>query len=328
MWSVGIPDEEEQNMSFSSDVKKELSRVDSLDRYDRVAEIAALIAFGGKIYMKPGEIPAFLFHSENPVTVERFIRLAQDYGISPVGTGTSKAYAGETDAAGRSLLRQCGFIDNLGRIVDEEEFFENALLQKNSCQRAFLRGAFLASGSITDPNKNYHFEISCSREITAFMLQRQMEFFGLEARLVRRKKSFIVYMKEGAMISEILAVMGAGISKLNFENIRIYKDVRNVVNRRVNCETANLGKTVSAAVKQIEDIEYIKKAIGFRRLPEPLRVVACARLEDSSATLKELGERLEPPLGKSGVNHRLRKLSRIAEELREKNHREINGRSL
>ena len=145
-----------------------------------------------------------------------------------------------------------------------------------------------------------------------------MEYFGLEAKIVRRKKYYVVYMKEGAMISDILAVMSGHISKLNFENIRIYKDVRNVINRRVNCETANINKTVSASRKQIEDIKYIQDTIGFGRLPEPLREVACARLEDPSASLKELGQNLEHPVGKSGVNHRLRKLSQMAEELRDK----------
>ena len=185
MWNGEITDEEDKNMSFSSDVKRELSRVACQDRYDRVAEIAALLAFGGKIFVRPDGTPDFIFHSENPTTVRRFTALAEEYGISPVGTETAKAFTGKDDSAGRTLLKQCGFIDNLGRIVDEEEFFENTLLQKNSCQRAFLRGAFLASGSITDPNKNYHFEISCNTEIMAFMLRRMMEFGwrGLDIRL-------------------------------------------------------------------------------------------------------------------------------------------------
>ena len=316
-------------MSFSSDVKKELARVPCPDRFDRAAETAALLIFGGTVRMKENGIPSFVFHSENPVTASRFTALAAEQGVDVCPLKTAGTYAAREDSRGIFLLRQCGLIDNLGRLVEEEEIFENPLLQKNSGQRAFLRGAFLASGSITDPNKNYHFEIACDTETLALMLRRQMDFFGLEAKIVKRKKSFVVYMKEGAMISEILAVMGGNISKLNFENIRVYKDVRNVVNRRVNCETANINKTVSAAVKQIEDIEYIKNTIGFRRLPEPLRVIACARLEDPSATLKELGEKLDRPLGKSGVNHRLRKLSQMAQDLREsRDNLTINGRSL
>lgn len=176
----------------------------------------------------------------------------------------------------------------------------------------------MASGSITDPEKNYHFEITCSTESLAIELRDRMEFFGLEAKIVLRKKHYVVYLKDGSMISEMLAIMGGSISKLNFENIRIVKDVRNVVNRRVNCETANINKTVSAARKQIEDIEYLQKQIGLPNLPESLQEIACARLEEPEATLKELGEKLHPPVGKSGVNHRLRKLSQMAQDLKNK----------
>ena len=132
-----------------------------------------------------------------------------------------------------------------------------------------------------------------------------------------RKKNHIVYIKEGAQIVDILNVMEAHVALMNFENIRILKDMRNSVNRQVNCETANLNKTVSAAVKQIEDIQYIKATIGFDQLPEGLTEIAVLRLEQPEATLKELGQMLSPSVGKSGVNHRLRKLSLIAEELRE-----------
>ena len=132
-----------------------------------------------------------------------------------------------------------------------------------------------------------------------------------------RKKNHIVYIKEGAQIVDMLNVMEAHVALMNFENIRIVKEMRNSVNRQVNCETANLNKTVSAAVKQIEDIQFIKATIGFDQLPESLTEIAKLRLEQPSATLKELGQMLTPSVGKSGVNHRLRKLSLIAEELRE-----------
>lgn len=141
--------------------------------------------------------------------------------------------------------------------------------------------------------------------------------FDIEAKVTRRKKNQIVYIKEGAQIVDALNVMEAHVALMNFENIRILKDMRNSVNRQVNCETANLNKTVSAAVKQIEDIQYIKATIGFDQLPEGLTEIAVLRLEQPEATLKELGQMLSPSVGKSGVNHRLRKLSLIAEELRE-----------
>ena len=132
-----------------------------------------------------------------------------------------------------------------------------------------------------------------------------------------RKKHEVVYVKEGAQIVELLGIMGAGVSLMNLENVRILKEMRNSVNRQVNCETANLSKTVSAAVRQVEDIRYIQRTIGFQELNEGLAEMAVLRLEHPEASLKELGDLLTPPVGKSGVNHRLRKLSLIAEKLRE-----------
>ena len=139
---------------------------------------------------------------------------------------------------------------------------------------------------------------------------------NLDARIVNRKKNQVVYLKEGSQVVELLGLMGASISLMNLENIRILKEISNNVNRKVNCETANIGKTVSAAVKQVEDIRYIQTHMGFSQLSEGLEEIAVLRLQYQDATLKELGEMLNPPVGKSGVNHRLRKLSKIAEELR------------
>ena len=214
------------------------------------------------------------------------------------------------------ILKTVGIVNNLGQI-EEDYFIDNPVLQRTCCRRAFLRGAFLSSGSITDPERNYHFEIACLSDAKAQQLKDFIGFFGLEAKIVIRKKYHVVYLKEGAMISDILNIMEAHVSMMKFENVRIVKDVRNSVNRRVNCEAANINKTVSAARKQIEDIEYIKNTIGLEKLPENLRDAAYARLEEPDATLKELGEMLNPPVGKSGINHRLRKLSQMAQDIRE-----------
>ena len=140
----------------------------------------------------------------------------------------------------------------------------------------------------------------------------------MDAKIVRRKKSYVVYLKEGSQIVDILNIMEAHISLMELENVRILKEMRNTVNRKVNCETANINKTVSAAVKQVEDITYLRDTIGFEKMSEGLEEVALARLSHPDATLKELGELLSPPVGKSGVNHRLRKLSEMAEKVRQK----------
>ena len=193
----------------------------------------------------------------------------------------------------------------------------HVLIQSLCCKRAFIRGAFLAAGSVSDPEKSYHFEIVCETEEKARRLQEMIGDFGVSAKITLRKKSFVLYVKEGSQIVDLLNVMEAHAALMDYENVRILKEMRNSVNRQVNCETANLGKTISAAVKQIEDIRYIQRNLGFAKLPENLAEMAELRLEQPEATLKELGEMLHPPVGKSGVNHRLRKLSVLAEELRE-----------
>ena len=191
--------------------------------------------------------------------------------------------------------------------------------QNGCCKRAFLRGAFLTAGSMSDPHKSYHFEIVCASEEKAALLQKMMQGFEMDAKVVKRKKSFVVYLKEGTQISLALNVMDAPVALMEFENIRILKEMRNSVNRKVNCETANIQKTVSAAVKQMEDIEYIRDHMGFEKLSDGLKDMAQARLQYPEATLKELGELMPEPVGKSGVNHRLRRLGEIAEKLRKAN---------
>ena len=199
----------------------------------------------------------------------------------------------------------------------EERAVRHADVQAVCCKRAYLRGAFLSSGSMSDPGKSYHFEIVCNTLEKAQYLQQLMQDFGLEARIVRRKKNIIVYLKEGDRIVDALNVMDAPVALMELENVRILKDMRNNVNRKVNCETANINKTVSAAVKQRDDIEYIRDTVGLSGLPDGLRDVALTRLAYPDASLKELGELLENPVGKSGVNHRLRKLSEMADKLRD-----------
>lgn len=195
---------------------------------------------------------------------------------------------------------------------------DELLLQKSCCIRAYIRGAFLVAGSITDPEKGYHFEVVTSGEALAMQLVRKLEFFGIEAKTVERKGHIVVYIKEGSQIVDALNVMEAHNALMELENVRILKEVRNSVNRKVNCETANINKTVNAAVKQIEDIQYIQENLGLEQLPPPLAQTADLRLEYPDVPLKELGAMMSPPVGKSGVNHRLRKLCAIAEELRDK----------
>lgn len=182
--------------------------------------------------------------------------------------------------------------------------------------REFLRKSFLEIGSMSNPEKGYHLEFVCENDSQAKTIADTMKQFDIEAKAVLRKRYTIVYLKESEDIVNLLNVMGAHNCLMELENLRILKDMRNSINRRVNCETANISKTVSAANKQIEDIQYIKEHYGFDDLSDNLREIAEVRLAYPDATLKELGEYLVPPVGKSGVNHRLRKLSELADSIK------------
>lgn len=184
--------------------------------------------------------------------------------------------------------------------------------------REFLRKSFLEIGSMSNPEKGYHLEFVCENDAQAEKVAETMKLFDIEAKTVLRKRYTIVYLKESEDIVNLLNVMGAHNCLMNLENLRILKDMRNSINRRVNCETANISKTVSAASKQIEDIQYIREHYGFENLSENLREIAEVRLAYPDAALKELGAYLVPPVGKSGVNHRLRKLSELADSIRGK----------
>lgn len=278
-------------MSFSSEVKEELARQHSKARHCQVAELAAMIMQEGRISVNPY---ALSFDSENPILIEKYALLLK------------RAF--DIDVSKELESQDCK------RIV---EAIQGLYLEKTCCKRAFIRGAFLASGSMSDPNKAYHFEIVCRTPEQAGRLQELMREFETEPKVVERKNYYVVYLKEGAQIVDMLNVMEAYVSLMNLENVRILKEMRNTVNRKVNCETANISKTVNAAVKQIADIELIRDTEGLDSLPMPLREMAQVRLDHPEAPLKDLGTYMDPPVGKSGINHRLRKLASVADAIRE-----------
>jgi DNA-binding protein WhiA len=277
-------------MSFSSDVKAELAKQYSKSAHCQVAELAAMIMLEGQIRMNPAELH---FDSENPMLVEKYAILMK------------RAFA--IDISKPLSTEDCE------RIIEK---IQGLFLEKTCCKRAFIRGAFMATGSMSDPNKSYHFEIVCKSLDQATRLQELMQEFETDAKIVERKNHYVVYLKEGSQIVDVLNVMEAYVSLMNLENVRILKEMSNTINRKVNCEAANIAKTVNAAVKQISDIELIRERMGLDELPAPLREMAYVRLEYPDAPLKDLGSYMDPPVGKSGINHRLRKLSAIAEDLR------------
>ena len=188
--------------------------------------------------------------------------------------------------------------------------------QDEQLARLCIREAFIKSGSMNDPNKKYHLEIMFKTKKKAEEMQTLLNNFNINAKIIKREKDYMLYLKDGEEISEFLALIGANSSVIKFEEIRVLKETRNDINRLVNCETANLNKTINAAVKQIEDIKLIKKKHKFSNLPENLQEIAELRIANPDVSLVELGKMLSQPIGKSGVNHRLKKLSAIAEDLR------------
>ncbi len=289
-------------MSFSTEVKEELERTVPGSRHCQLAELAAIIHFGCRICENENGEKEIVLHSENEAVIRKYFTLWKKTFI--ISTGTKKALQAVKVFDG----------DKQVRLLKEEV---NPILLKNSCcRRAFLRGAFLCVGSMSDPRKGYHLEFVCDYEPQAKQIQAAIHSFDIEAKVVRRKKYYVVYLKEGAGIVDLLNVMGAHLSLMNLENLRIEKEMRNSINRQVNCETANITKTVNAASKQIEDIRFIQKHVGLSGLPDNLREMALVRLSHPESSLLELGGYLNPPVGKSGVNHRLRKLSEIAEKIR------------
>lgn len=296
-------------MSFSSEVKQELAVTFAKSRHCMLAELAAIINYTGKVGISQGKVNLLVL-TDNKLVLEKYgILLERLFQIKPEDKQLS-----QKDTL--RVLEGVKLWDGVKSCFKNTAAIDGILIQQTCCKRAFIRGAFLCAGSISNPAKGYHFEIVCTSLPQAKQIQAAMNCFDADAKIVSRKKNQVVYVKEGAHIVDLLNVMEAHISLMNLENVRIVKEMRNSVNRQVNCETANISKTVNAAVRQIEDISYIRDHVGLESLPDHLREMALLRLQYPDAPLKELGEYLNPPVGKSGVNHRLRKLSKIAEEMR------------
>lgn len=293
-------------MSFSGDVKEEILKQSGSAQHCVCAELAALALFGDRRRLRSEDVKILPENGE----IKIFLSAENDFVRQKAFTLCRKNITIKCDVEEGNLTIPVDFM---------REYLTpdlNRALKRPCCKRAFLRGAYLCVGSMSNPGKSYHLEFDCISEAQAILLQELIADFDIPAKIVRRKKYYVVYVKEGSAICDMLNIMGAHVSLMDFENHRIVKEVRNSVNRKVNCETANITKTVNAAAAQVRDIELIRETYGFGRLPETLREIAELRLEYQEATLQELGDLLTPPVGKSGVNHRLRKLSLIAESIR------------
>lgn len=307
-------------MSFAAQTKKELTMIDT-DSCCEKAELSSLIRMNGAVQLTSQKIVLDI-STENAAIARRIYSLLK------------KTFQVHTELLVRKKMRlkknnvyivrvpnQVQHILSKLHIVSEGFQFtpgiEPAIIAKSCCKRAYLRGAFLAGGSVNNPEgSSYHLEIYSMYEEHCQALCRLANEFDLNARCIERKKGFVLYIKEGEKIIEFLSLIGAHQALLRFEDVRIMKDMRNSVNRLVNCETANLNKTIGAAVRQIDNIRLLQKEIGLENLPDKLREVAEIRLQHPDMNLSEVGEMLKGNVSKSGVNHRLRKIDEMAEKIR------------
>ena len=279
-------------MSFSVGVKEEIGGINIYNKDNLVkAEIL------GYLISSNFSEDTCEFFTENEFNIERFYKLLFKMGIDY-----------EPDVRGKTFV---------AKILSNIDFKDISDLKTEDEFKALVRGAFLGSGSVNDPNKKYHLVMTFNHVDSALFFQNLLKNFSVKVKILESKKS--IYIKEGEEISKFLAFIGASKSVLKFEDIRVMRDMRNNVNRIVNCETANLNKTVNAALEQIEAIDFLKKMKKFDSLSDDLIEIAEVRVNNPEATLKELGEMLDNQIGKSGVNHRLKKILDIANEIKRGN---------
>lgn len=284
-------------MSFSSEIKEELSKTNNLKNKEEVKYEFLGYLISSNIAIKKNKIE---YSTENEYNINRLNKLLNNLNI-------------DYDICVKGNLFVIKF--NIENITDYINLLGN--IEKENLKKAFIRGSFLGSGSINDPNKKYHIEISLENKQYANILKNILKEFEITFKELERKSSYSLYSKDGEEISKFLALIGASKAVINFEEIRVIRDIRNNVNRKVNCETANLNKTVNAAVRQIEDIKFIYNSKVEDKLSDNLKEIANLRMENPDISLVELGKLLKEPIGKSGVNHRLKKIQEIANELRE-----------
>ncbi len=300
-------------MSFSLEVKQELSKINSLaDKNNVKCELMGYLVTSNTSVQKN----KVRFSTESQYNINRFSKLLNNLGFVnydiKIQRNMYSIFINKNDI--QELIRAEENINIANEILSY--FLKSEILEK-----AFIRGTFLGSGTINNPEKKYHLEIFLKNLETAKYIIEILRKYSIDFKILERSKKYAIYTKEGEEISKFLALMGSSASVLKFEEIRVYRDIKNNINRKVNCETANLNKIVNSSVKQINDIKYIKERGKFNELSEQLKEIAIVRIENPDMSLEELGKLLKKPIGKSGVNHRLRKIQKIVEELKEESNK-------
>lgn len=309
-------------MSFASETKKELTRIVAESSCCDCAELSAVVRMNGTLTIQDKRLTLEVT-TENAAIARRIYTLFKGlFGIQgevlvrrKMRLKKNNVYLVRIPGQGKKVLKRLSILGDGGTY---KHGIAPELIASTCCARAYLRGAFLAGGSVNHPESvSYHLELASLYREHSEALSHLCNRFNLKAKWIERKKGYVVYIKEGEKITEFLNLIGAHQALLRFEDVRIVKDMRNSVNRIVNCETANLNKTITAAMEQVENIRYIEREVGLEQLPLRLQQIAKLRLKHPDMSLKELSERLsEAKVTKSGVNHRLRKLNQIADKLR------------
>lgn len=314
-------------MSFSATTKNEIARIPITDNCCKLAELAAIVRMSGTIQIQDMGRFNLKMITENAATARRIFTMLREIYKGDIEVVVRRnrqlkknnnylIMVNNSDIS-KEILVDVGFIDEEKNNIFHPNYeICQDIISRRCCKRAYIRGSFIGGGSISNPERTYHLEFVTNNEEHSKDLSNIINSFGLNSKIVSRKDNYVIYLKEGEQIADLLNIIGAHQALLKLEDIRVLKDVRNNINRIVNCETANLSKTINAAMRQIEHIEYIQNHKGLHKLPKNLREVAEIRLENVDASLKEIGELLDPPVGKSGVNHRFRKIEEIAKELR------------
>lgn len=290
-------------MSFSSDLKEELSKINNLAKKNEVEYelIGYLISKNASILKNN-----IRYATESEYNINRFSKLLKNLDINH-----------NIEFDGKSFIIIFKAKDSIEKInIQANEIKVSELKNINDYEKkAIVRGAFLGAGSINNPDKTYHLEINLSNKINLDYLYEILSTMNINCKKLEQDKKYTLYLKEGEEISELLALIGANKSVLDFEDIRVQREMRGKVNRIVNCQTANLNKTINASVEQIEAIKKLQASHKFNKLDDNLKEIALLRLEYPDMTLIELGKQLRKPVGKSGVNYRLKKIMQLAEEL-------------
>jgi len=308
-------------VSFASETKKELTNIEVKGCCSK-SELSALIRMNGSLSFSNRKLIVDI-QTENAAIARRIYTLIKkNYQVQvellvrkKMRLKKNNVYIVRLADQAKSILEDLKILGEGFTFVRE---ISSELIKKKCCKRSYLRGAFLAGGSVNNPEtSSYHLEIFSLYNEHNESLCELMNTFSLNSKTLERKKGFINYLKEAEKITEFLNIVGAHNALLRFEDIRIVRDMRNSVNRLVNCETANLNKTIGAALRQVENIRYIDRTVGLQILPGKLREIAELRVNYQDVTLKELGEMVSGGnISKSGINHRLRKIDEIADKLR------------